>query len=149
MVDPAMEWAAWCFHVCTWDKVGIMEGCLKMFEGKHPKLADKDVASVTDQELLSDMVQMQQQPAIMDNHRRFVMIIETRNEQAAESRGVSSGSTVVISVRHTYRFSHRSSCSTSRSLIFRTTICVAPRSHGELAVANVFGCYVVWNTLCE
>ena len=42
-------------------------------------------------DVLVDMVQMQIQPAIMDNYRRFVMVVETHNDEI-ESDGVSVSS---------------------------------------------------------
>lgn len=71
------------------DVPALMQECLRIFDARHPKLADKDVATVVEQELLADMVQMQLEPVIMDNHRRFVMAAETRNDQTLESHGVS------------------------------------------------------------
>jgi hypothetical protein len=52
-------------------------------------ISDKDLSPAIEQEVLSDMLQMQLQPAVMDNYRRFVMVIETRNDQALQSHGVS------------------------------------------------------------
>lgn len=87
--DPGMDWAAWAIGISTMDSREIMEECIRIFEAKHPKLPDRDLASAVEQEALLDLVQMQLEPVIMDGYRRFVMVVETRNDQSPESNGVS------------------------------------------------------------
>lgn len=89
MIDPGMDWAAWTLGICALDGPGIMKECMRIFEEKHSRLLDREIASTVEQEVISDMVQMQLEPVIMDNYRRFVMVVETRNDPSLESNGVS------------------------------------------------------------
>ncbi|EKM60867.1 uncharacterized protein PHACADRAFT_204012 [Phanerochaete carnosa HHB-10118-sp] len=85
MVDPGLQWAEWMLNLCDLDATGIMEESLRLFNEKHPKLLDKDLVSVIDQELIQDILWMQLEPVMMDNYRRFVMFTETRNELPQEN----------------------------------------------------------------
>lgn len=94
-VDPGMDWATWALGICALDGRGIMKDCLRLFEERHRGLPDKDIAPVVEQEVSSDLVQMHLEPVIMDNYRRFVMVVETRNDQSLEVNGVSETAVVL------------------------------------------------------
>ena len=94
-----MDWAARVLGICSMDSRDIMEECTRIFEERHRGLPDRDLASTVEQEVQLDLVQMQLEPVIMDSYRRFVLIVETRNDQTLEASGVSEALFFPHSVR--------------------------------------------------
>ncbi|GJE87775.1 Chromatin organization modifier domain-containing protein [Phanerochaete sordida] len=84
MVEPAIQWTEWCIGLCELDAAGIVEECMRYLEGKHAELPQKDLLPVADRLLIEDLLQMQLEPAMMDEYRRYVMVTETRNGQPKE-----------------------------------------------------------------
>lgn len=133
-VNPGLDWVSWALGISSMDSAGILQECLRIFDKKHPNISDRDIRTVIEQEVLSDIVQMQLEPAIMDNYRRFVMIVETRNDQSLETSGVRV--ILLLAWSFTER-SDRSKLSRRRSLISRTNI--SPLfSVAHIAKTNVY-----------
>lgn len=88
-VDLRKEWSEWLINLQLSEPTDILVQCTEMLQKAFPKLSDKELTSTVEKEVLADMGQMQLQPDLMDNYRRFVIITETRNDQSMESDGVS------------------------------------------------------------
>lgn len=90
MVDPRLSWTEWLINLQLSEPKDMVIQCIDMLQKAFPKVSDRELMSTVEKAVLADMGQLQLQPDIMDNHRRFVVLVtETRNEQSAESEGVS------------------------------------------------------------
>lgn len=89
--DPAMDWTCWCTGLLSMGPKELMQECRTMLLAKHGKKSDSQLAKVVEQDILTDMVQMQRQPSLIDQYRRFVLITETRNDAAQEVDGTGVG----------------------------------------------------------
>ncbi|THH02520.1 hypothetical protein EW026_g379 [Hermanssonia centrifuga] len=83
-----MDWVCWLISLVSLDTVGILAECLKLFNKRFGQTDHKDLTPAVEKEILHDMCQLQIQPVLMDNYRRFVTITETRNEQLVDKDGV-------------------------------------------------------------
>ncbi|KAI0702474.1 hypothetical protein BC835DRAFT_1320860 [Cytidiella melzeri] len=80
MLDPHVQWAEWVFKVQFSERTEILAECVRMFEVAFPNALHKDIKAIVEKEVLGDMARMQLQPDMMDNHRRFVAVMDARNE---------------------------------------------------------------------
>lgn len=87
-VYPGLRWVEWTLGLCDLDTTGIMEECLRFFNEKHAALHAKDPTLVVEQGLIQDVLQMQLEPAIMDNYRRFVILMESSRNGIPTEHGV-------------------------------------------------------------
>lgn len=100
--DPTVEWMEWTLALPSLDPKGTLAECIKLLDDRFPRTSGKELQIKVEQEVLHDMCQMQLQPAIMDNHRRFVAIVEARND-TIEVDGVSDTQplyTYLLTSRH-------------------------------------------------
>lgn len=89
MVDPRVGWAEWLMKLQFSEPKDVLDQCVTMLPEKFHQLSDKELTQTVEKEVLADIARLQLNPDIMDNHRRFVLITETRKETSAESEGVS------------------------------------------------------------
>ena len=88
--DPTTEWQQWVLSLPCSSQREIMEKCTQLLETRFSKVSDKNLPHEILAEVLYDLRQMQLQPTIMDNYRRFVVMTEGRND-LLEADGVSRG----------------------------------------------------------
>ncbi|KAJ3541216.1 hypothetical protein NM688_g6118 [Phlebia brevispora] len=79
-LDPRMEWVAWVAGTSPWNAKTILVQCMKQLDERFSKTPIRDLSYAVEKETMSDFRQLQCQPAIMDNYRRFVLITESRND---------------------------------------------------------------------
>jgi len=69
----------------------ILEECVKAWIDSYSNLRKPEWSSAIETEISEDLARMQMQPAIMDDHRRFVVIKAPKEDHISSIRdGVSS-----------------------------------------------------------
>ena len=89
-VNARVEWTLWLGSLPSLNTKGILGECLRQFDKHFSKVPAKDLPKAVDHLIMGDFCQLQYQPSIMDNYRRFVLITENRNHSMEERDGVSN-----------------------------------------------------------
>ena len=72
--DPAMDWITAQFRQIPMDGRQLLDHCLQSLEERHPGANDDALISIVGRETMEELRQMQFQPALMDEYRRYVII---------------------------------------------------------------------------
>ena len=83
-------WTRWTLRLPAMNARQILEECLSVAADTFANTSEADLPRAIEKEIARDLWRMQNQPAIMDDHRRFV-VIHTRADAnlPKEAKGVS------------------------------------------------------------
>ncbi len=121
-----MEWATWLGSLSSLDKKGILTECIRQLDKQFDGTPVKALSTVVERQVMHEFCQLQCQPYIMDNYRRFVLIKEGGNDgECKDGVRVKQSDCVPLltldrrsKCRQIYRFRSRTAIITNRNLAF-------------------------------
>ena len=86
--SPAMDWVGWMMGFTALGRRELITECIRLLDEQFGALPDNKLGQAVEGHVVHDLWQLQLQPSVMDNYRRFVVIREMRNINEEEREGV-------------------------------------------------------------
>jgi hypothetical protein len=75
--DPGLTWVSLQLKLLSLKPPELLEECLGAFAAQYSNTTFTELSRAVEAEILNDMLRMQTQPQIMENYRRFVIVVPT------------------------------------------------------------------------
>jgi len=85
--DPVYRWVGRQYRQSRLDSRGLLDECLKDFDDRCSNIQESGWSSAIETEIISDMWNMQCQPVLMDEYRRFVVINAANEKHISWDKG--------------------------------------------------------------